>query len=38
MAPKAVYINGKPFCKVCAGKEILGVIGRGIVELEEVKL
>jgi formylmethanofuran dehydrogenase subunit E len=30
MAPKAVYIDGKPYCPTCAGKEVPAVIGRGI--------
>ncbi len=31
MAPKAVYIDGKPYCATCAGREVPAVIGRGIV-------
>lgn len=30
MAPKAVYIDGKPHCATCAGREVPVVIGRGI--------
>lgn len=30
MAPKAVYIEGKPYCPTCAGREVPAVIGRGI--------
>ena len=33
MSSKAVYIDGKPYCLQCAGKNYLGVVGRGIVEL-----
>ena len=31
MAPKIVYVNEKPYCKTCAGEEILAVVGRGII-------
>jgi formylmethanofuran dehydrogenase subunit E len=30
MAPKAVYLNGKPHCPTCAGREVPAVVGRGI--------
>ncbi|MEM0063195.1 MAG: FmdE family protein [Ignisphaera sp.] len=30
MAPKIVYVDGKPLCLQCAGREALAVIGRGI--------
>ncbi|MDK6028631.1 FmdE family protein [Ignisphaera sp. 4213-co] len=30
MAPKVVYVDNKPYCVQCAGKEALAVIGRGI--------
>jgi len=30
MAPKIVYIDGKPYCSTCAGREVPAVIGRGI--------
>ncbi|AEC52596.1 hypothetical protein PNA2_1681 [Pyrococcus sp. NA2] len=38
MAPKVIYLDGRPLCKSCAGEKILGVIGRGIVEMEGFKL
>lgn len=31
MAPKAVYIDGKPFCASCAERDVPAVVGRGIV-------
>ena len=30
MAPKTVYIDGKPYCPTCAGREVPAVVGRGI--------
>ena len=30
MAPKVVYVDGKPLCLQCAGREAPAVIGRGI--------
>lgn len=33
MAPRAVYVDGKPMCTHCAGGEALAVIGRGISRL-----
>ncbi|AEK73516.1 formylmethanofuran dehydrogenase subunit E [Thermococcus sp. 4557] len=35
MESKAVYINGEPFCLRCAGEAYLGVIGKGIVEINQ---
>ncbi|ASJ02041.1 formylmethanofuran dehydrogenase [Thermococcus profundus] len=33
METRAVYVDGNPYCLNCAGEKYLGVIGRGIVEL-----
>jgi formylmethanofuran dehydrogenase subunit E len=30
MAPKAVFIEGKPYCTTCVGREVPAVVGRGI--------
>ncbi|NJE29940.1 formylmethanofuran dehydrogenase [Thermococcus sp. 18S1] len=35
MESKAVYINGEPFCLRCAGEAYLGVVGKGIVEINQ---
>lgn len=33
METRASYVDGKPYCLKCAGKEYRAVIGRGIVEM-----
>ena len=32
-APRAVYVDGRPVCLQCAGREALAVVGRGISQL-----
>ncbi|AFK22423.1 FmdE family protein [Pyrococcus sp. ST04] len=36
MSSKVIYINEKPYCKICAGEEILAVVGRGITKVRRV--
>ena len=36
MAPKVVYVDGRPYCRVCVGREVPAVIGRGISTVSHI--